>query len=736
MATLSTILTLGCLLAVTGAASAASPAHSCPANAHEVDFYVSLNGNDAWSGVLPIPNKKGTDGPFRTVRRAQEAARKMQRTAGKPVHVAIRGGTYFLSEPIVFTPADSGSTEAPVVYEAYGREKPVFSGGQKLTGFNVRKDGTWELLLPEVKDGKWRFSQLFVNGTRRFRPRLPKRGYYFAVNEATPSEKTEGKGFDRFVFRSGDIKPDWHNLKDVEVLPFHSWTMSRFRIQDIDTSKDIVTFTGQTGHATWWQAMKQGTRFLAENVKEALDLPGEFYLDSVSGVLTYLPKKGENPATAQVIAPRLEKLVEFRGDPENRKWVQGVILRGLSFEHTNWTCPPEGYSGTQAEVSLESAISGTGARDCALIACRVQHTGAWGVEWGAGCKRNRLDDCELTDIGAGGVKIGLTGVVDDQEVMATHNIVRNCLLAHGGRIHNAGVGVWIGHSPYNLISHNDIYDFYYTGISCGWSWGYGNSQANHNVLEYNHIHDIGQFVLSDMGGIYTLGVAPGSIERGNVIHDVNSFAYGGWGIYFDEGSTDWLAENNLVYRCKTGAFHQHYGKDNRVINNILALAPQDGQLIRTRAEDHISFIIERNIIYWKDAPLLGSNWTENNNYKLDYNLYWRTDGKPVEFAGMSMDEWRKRGQDIHSLVADPLFVAPERGDFHLKTGSPASRIGFKMWDYTQAGRPGSDWSKQKIALPRAYPLPQPEPVPPTSLQTDNSPSDRKTAQIKGRQKAI
>ncbi len=56
------------------------------------------------------------------------------------------------------------------------------------------------------------------------------------------------------------------------------------------------------------------------------------------------------------------------------------------------------------------------------------------------------------------------------------------------------------------------------------------------------------------------------------------------------------------------------------------------------------------------------------HYKLDYNLYWRTDGKPVEFAGMSMDEWRKRGQDIHSLVADPLFVAPERGDFHLKTG--------------------------------------------------------------------
>lgn len=725
LATLPALLALGCLLAVSGSVAAA-PALAGARVSAKADFYVSLAGNDAWSGARPAPAKGGADGPFRTLQRAQKAVRELRAKRSGAIHVAIRSGTYYLTKPLVFTPEDSPDSASPVVYEAYGREKPVLSGGQRLSGFKVNKSGAWELFIPEVKSGKWMFSQLFVNGSRRYRPRLPEKGYYFIADKAAASEKTGGKGYDRFVFAPGDIRSTWHNIGDVEVLPFHNWTMSRFRIQDVNEATRTVTFTGQTVTTVWWQEMKQGSRYLVENVKEALNSPGEFYLDSKSGVLTYLPRKGENPATALVVAPRLETLVELRGEPAKHRWIQGLILRGLTFEHTNWTCPPGSYVTTQAEVGLGAAITAEGTRDSAFVGCRVRGTGEWGVQFGAGCKRNRLDDCELTDLGAGGVKISLTAAVDDEEQMASHNTVRNCLIAHGGRIHNAAVGVWIGHSPYNLISHNDIYDFYYTGISCGWSWGYGRSQAHHNTLEYNHIHDIGQFVLSDMGGIYTLGVAPGSVERGNVIHDVNSFAYGGWGIYFDEGSTGWVAENNLVYRCKAGNLHQHYGKENRVVNNILALAPQDGQIIRTRPEDHISFIVEHNIVYWTGAPLLGSNWT-GNNYKLDYNLYWRTDGKPIEFAGMGLDEWRKRGQDVHSIIADPQFVNPAKDDFRLKPGSPASRIGFKAWDYRQAGRPGTDWSKQKISLPRAYPLPEPAPPKPVSMDSGDRAPDGEAA---------
>jgi hypothetical protein len=670
-----------------------------PAMAAEPDFFVAVNGNDQWSGKLAAPTAEGNDGPFLTLHRAQQAVRQLKQAQpdlDRAVIVAIRGGTYWLDSPISFSPEDSGTEQSPNVYQAYGDERPIFSGGRPITGWTVDSSGRWVADLPEVKEGQWMFCQLFVGDQRRFRPQMPKEGYYKIAKAGDTTPEAEGKGFNRFGYSEGELDPNWANLNDVEVMPFHSWTASRFRIASLDPEAKTVTVNGHTTGTSWWASFREGNRYLVVNVREALTKPGEWYLDRPTGQLTYLPRPGEDPQQTSVIAPRLRYLVLMAGDLAERRWVQHVQLRGLTFAHSNWTTPPGGQAFPQAEVNLGAAVAATATRNVLIENCAIRHTGEYALAFGPGSKHNRVEGCELFDLGAGGVKIGSAlpsewgdtlAPPKDEEAQVSHQTIRNCLIAHGGRLHPAAIGVWIGHSPHNRIEHNKVHDFYYSAFSVGWVWGYGSSQAHHNIIGFNHAHHIGQRVLSDMGCIYTLGISPGTVIHNNHFHDVVSFDYGGWGLYTDEGSTGVVMKNNLVYRCSRGSFHQHYGKENRIENNILAFGGEQ-QLQRTRTEDHLSFFFERNIVYWdNNSPLLGSNW-KDNNFRLDHNLYFHVGDKPITFpGGLSLQQWQEqRGQDQHSLIADPGFVDPKNDDFRLKPDSPALKLGFEPFDPGQAGR--------------------------------------------------
>ncbi len=635
-------------------------------DARETRFYVATNGNDSWSGGLEQPNAAATDGPFATIVRAQQAVRSLDasvRPAG-PVTVYLRGGRYELTEPLVFGPQDSGRPDAPMVYAAYRGETPVISGGRRITGW-VQDGDVWRACLPQVAEGEWYFRQLFVNGRRAQRARGPNDGF-LRVNGAISMDDQA-----TFTFREGDIKAEWAARSDVEVIALQAWAEIRMPIIAVDESAKLVTLAGKCAPSN----REENARYWVENAPELLDAPGEWYLDRGTGEVTYWPLPGEEIATAEVIAPALTGLVRIQGDPSKGEPVSSLQFRGLTFAHTDWTLGPQGYTDMQAAYDIPAAFSATGATSVSVSACRFEHLGGYAISFGMACKANEVIGCEIADVGAGGIKIGEPDIRTAEAEQTHGNRVLNNDLHDIGHVYPAAVGVWVGQSAENTIAGNNLHDTYYSAISVGWTWGYGETNAWGNVIERNHVHDIGRGMLSDMGGIYTLGVQPGTVIRNNVFHDITSDGYGGWGIYLDEGSTGILVEGNIVYNTKSGGFHQHYGKENVIRNNIFAFS-DEGQVIRSREEPHLSFTFEHNIVYWRQGELLGGNWN-GDGYLLDSNVYWNASGAPVEFAGRSLADWQASGQDVHSIIADPLFVAPDCYDFRLQPGSPALAMGFE-----------------------------------------------------------
>ena len=661
------------------------------------DYYVSPAGRDSWSGKVPEPTADGQDGPFATLQQAQRAVRLLRSGLDRPITVLIRGGTYRLSRPIVFRHDDSGTAEAPVTYAAFPGERPVFSGGRAITGWTRQRNGLWTAEPPDVAAGKWFFKQLFVNGRRRTRARHPNQGYLRTAGlppgvDDPHTRRGDAEASDKITFRPEDLKR-FANPEDVNIFLYHAWTASLHWIKDFDTRRRTITFTAPAHWPTGWWEREQ--RYVVENALEALDEPGEWVLDRSAGRVYYMPVEGEDPNACDVVAPAQHRLVLFHGNPAREQYVQHINLQGLSFQHCDWQVKDKGNADGQAAVLLDGAVMGRGMLNCSLEQCEIAHVGQYGIWLERGCRDNSIRQCELHDLGGGGVKVGETCSVDRANLTTAHNVVDNCYIHDGGQVFPAGVGVLILRSSSNTVTHNEISHLYYTGISVGWSWGYAPSSASQNALEYNHIHHIGQGVLSDMGGIYTLGISPGTRLRFNWIHDIESHSYGGWGIYPDEGSTHILIENNLCHRCKTGGFHQHYGRENIVQNNIFADSPMM-QVSRTRQEPHTSFIFERNIIYCTNETVLGGNWS-NNNYRMERNVYWNANGPDLDFAGMDFLHWQSEGRDLESIVADPMFVDPARDDYSLRKDSPALRLGFRP---IKVGKIGLYGDREWVSKPR------------------------------------
>ena len=709
--------------------------YQAPLPAEETSFFVAPEGDDTHVGSKTQP--------FATIARAQQAVRQ-QKARGDlklPVVVNLLSGTYVLEQPLVFTPADSGTAECPITYRAVVPGSAILSGGRRLRGFRQTGD-RWTVTLDDVKAGRWYFNQLYVNGHRRPRARTPNDGSYFRTRSALPGKDSSWG----FRAAKGDLRA-WENLDDVVFVVFGSWYNTIHYVDQLDATAQTVRFTNKAGRPFNWY--EKNLRYYVENIAEGLDAPGEWYLDRKTGVLTYCPLPDETLESANVVAPVVpQTLIQFQGEPGNGRYVEHVRLQGLQIRHTDAHLPKDLYDGRQGATVQQAGITADAARHCVIEDCEIANMGEHGIWLRDDCHHNLVRRCHVHDLGGGGIYVGEKWrwgndcpgwpgyrKYEDIPHFTEHNTVDNCFVHDGGYQFTGAIGIWVGQASHTRVAHNDVCDMSYSGISVGWDWSGHKSTAHHNVIEENHLHHLGHGRMNDMAGIYTLGVSEGTLVRRNVIHDVQAYQSPvgyclGAGVYLDQSSAELTVENNICYDISNAGFFLHHGANNRIVNNVFADIQGKGRIgwgmyFTARAgHNDGGNLATQNIVYGPSAKAgkatqqvkRGTPKGRDAFVDVDRNVYYTTGKDKLVFsvahndepAGLrSFDDWQKAGYDRQSLVVDPRFVDAPHHDYRLQEDSPARNLGIQSIDLSEVGLYGdAAWTE----LPRRTQLRQPDMV--------------------------
>lgn len=704
---------------------------------HEHQYYVSICGNDQWSGKLPAPNASSTDGAFATLTRARDAVREL-RASGQiavPVTIMVLGGTYYLNEPLVLGSQDSGTTDCPITIAAYPGDKPVLSGGVRITKWEIYQGQIVKSVLPETKVSKWKFRQLFFNGERQIRARWPNRdednplyGAWAFVEETLDSST--------FRYEEHGTPPqEWAKPEQAElsVFPWYCWVNDLVPVAEIDPNSRTIKIGGSL-HMSFMSLLPQN-RFIVENVLEELDQPGEWCLNSETGTVYFWPPNG-SVDEGEVVVPVTDRLIELCGTEQEP--VKHINISGFTFTQTLSPFPEQLHPTNFHSPCLRGeAIRLENAEDCCIENNVFYAVGGDGVRLHGYNRRNHILRNESSYSGGAGISLsslseGNTTTWTDKDILIQQSkqcpkLVRN-IISHN-RIHHCGVlkkncgsvQVFGINSVDNVISHNHIHHTSDKGMVMQDSFG-------RLIVEYNHLHDIA-LEIADTGGIMTNRwfilegdeeLGHGNIFRYNLIEKVigcggygepregkarmSSIAdgkiwtpYYTWGIYFDNSGMHNTVYGNIIIGTVLGGISIPVAdpKDNLFENNIIINCIMQQADLRIGGSAATGNRFVRNILYYTDpesALFFINSRTKESFAECDYNLCAPPGGKEPAILGCetveTLSQWREMGFDAHSIIADPLFVDPDNGDYRLKPESPAFALGFRPIDTNRIGPQG------------------------------------------------
>lgn len=682
---------------------------------YDVLYVNQLTGSDSkLNGKSPVADGFG-NGPVKSIHQALYFIAQLRQSGNMmPVTVRIVGDYYTDTEIDLSTYCthsffnDSISDNCcsnNIVIEsadaALGKKARIL-GGRKITDWERGSfNGTPCILakLPQNADGSYpTLNELFINGKRAQKTRFPKEGLLHAKATETDREHPE-----THLLHAKWVEVYPEELKGIDVLNstvsfYHYWIDEHTPIESYDEKSGRMVFKYPSRFTVTTQYNPEKThafRYYLQNVASTFGDKQHFFYDKNSGTVYYCPEDDsidlEKIEAFYPTAKHLLRVVGSEGTP-----IQNITVRNLEFflsdsEYASRGCTEIEENALLCASDAQSTCNGDGAvelryaRNCSFENCEIHGVGIHALKIDLGSVGIRIESNRIYDTGAGGISV-VGGSAEAGGAPTHHNIIQGNTITDCGNCIAASCGVLVRHSSENLICDNDISHCCYSGISVGWVWGFAPSTTYANIIRRNHVHHIGDGILSDLAGIYLLGKQEGTVIEYNRVHDVRCAHYGGWGIYLDEGSSYVRVENNVVFSTQNESLYIHYGMFNTCKNNILALG--DHLVSPTlRLGATFSLMLENNIFYTNGTPVYNLSGHSIGNGAFSHfhsgnNLVCNANGEAAVMANICETErslselqsiWRI---DCGSVEADPLFVNVKKRDFRLKDNSPAVTVGF------------------------------------------------------------
>ncbi len=643
-------------------------------NVDAIDLYVSSGGSDTNSGTKV--------NPLATLQAAKITARKY--VGQELVTIHISDGIYYLPETLVFKPEDSGTENYPVVYQAMHEGGVILSGGTKLElSWKPYRDGIFQASTSEDLN----IDQLFVNGENQRMSRYPN------YDASKKTAAYQGYAADAF---SKERAAGWKNPEGGYIHAMHAKRWGGYHY--------LITGKNDAGEVTYeggWQNNRQMGMHpefrMVENIFEELDAPGEWFHDANTRTLYYMPETSTDLENAAVEVVRLKQLVEFQGSMENP--VKHITLQGLVIRHaartfmetkepmlrSDWTIFRGGafmLTGTENIQILDCEFDQVGGnalfvsnynRHTLLKGNYIHHTGASGVcfvgdpnalrdplfEYGERNEISKLDfkpgpktenypalstieDCLIHNVGT--VERQPAGV---QITMASEITVRDCSIYDCAR---AGINIGDGAFGGHLIERCDVFNTVLETHDHGSFNSWGRDRYWH--LEGFSLAEYPELPFADA-------------RKTTVIRNSRWRCDHGWDIDLDDGSSNYDIYNNLML---AGGLKFREGYRRRAWNNIT---------VNNTFHPHVWYLnsgdeVFSNIFMDKYKGIRVPD-KEEVSKKVDRNLLYNA------------ELTHAHGWDKHSIVTDPQFIDPSKGDFRVQGGSPAFDIGFKNFPMDQFG---------------------------------------------------